>query len=198
MEHNYYAHYSRSIERALANLEVTQAGGHLLSQQEGFNLACSMAVRVRDDDGMLYFCGNGASAAMASHMALDWLKNSGVKAACFNDIASLTAYGNDTCYDNVFALPLKRLGRATDVLITTSSSGNSPNVLAALTQAKASGIRTITFSGLGDKNKSRAIGDLNFFIPCRTYGIAECAHQILLHAWLDQFMGIEEWTNPSK
>jgi D-sedoheptulose 7-phosphate isomerase len=193
MEANYYEQYRREIDKALAALEVTDSAGRRLSPQEGFDRACALAGEVRGGDGLLYFCGNGASAAMASHMSLDWLKNSGVKAACFNDLASLTAYGNDTGYENVFALPLKRLGRPADLLVTISSSGNSPNVLAALAEAKALGIRAVTFSALGSQNKSRALGCLNFFIPCRTYGIAECAHQILLHAWLDQFMGIEEW-----
>ena len=193
MDANYYELYRHEIGRALGTVEVTDGDGRRLTAQEGFNAACALATDVRQVDGLLYFCGNGASAGMASHMSLDWLKNSGVKAACFNDIASLTAYGNDTGYENIFSLPLRRLTRKGDLLITISSSGNSPNILAALTEAKALGISAVTFSGLGSSNKSRALGALNFFVPCRTYGIAECAHQILLHAWLDQFMGIAEW-----
>ena len=42
-------------------------------------------------------------------------------------------------------------------------------------------------------SQSRALGDLNFYVPAGTYGIVECAHQVLLHAWLDRFLGIEEW-----
>ena len=51
----------------------------------------------------------------------------------------------------------------------------------------------ITFSGLKPDNQSRKMGDLNFYIPAKTYGIVECAHQVLLHIWLDQYMGVFEW-----
>ena len=48
----------------------------------------------------------------------------------------------------------------------------------------------VTFSGLKPDNKSRKKGDLNFYVPAKTYGIVECAHQVLLHAWLDKYMGL--------
>jgi D-sedoheptulose 7-phosphate isomerase len=193
MRGDYYNSYRNEINRALEALVVSDASGQGMDAQQGFDLACSWAETVRSVDGLIYFCGNGASAAMASHMSLDWLKNSGVKAACFNDLASLTAFGNDTGFENVFAVPLKRLAASRDLLVTISSSGNSPNVLAALRQARESGMKSIAFSGLKSDNQSRGSADLSFYIPCRTYGIVECAHQILLHSWLDQYMGVEEW-----
>jgi D-sedoheptulose 7-phosphate isomerase len=51
----------------------------------------------------------------------------------------------------------------------------------------------VTFSGLKPDNACRTLGDINLYIPAKTYGIVECAHQILLHVWLDQSMGIREW-----
>ena len=134
---------------------------------------------------------------MAGHMALDWLKAGELKALSFNDPAVLSAVANDTGYENVFSLPLSRLGRAGDLLITISSSGNSPNVLAAIPVARKKDMKVITFSGLKPDNRSRQMGDLNFYVPCRTYGVAECCHQILLHAWLDHYLGITEWEHPA-
>jgi D-sedoheptulose 7-phosphate isomerase len=55
-------------------------------------------------------------------------------------------------------------------------------------------MRVITFSGLKPDNASRTRGDVNVYVPTRTYGIVESAHQVLLHAWLDAFLGVEEWT----
>jgi D-sedoheptulose 7-phosphate isomerase len=193
MSSQYFTLYQREIARALGGLVVTDRLGQVLDAQDGFDQAVALAKDVQQKDGMLYFCGNGASAAMASHMSLDWLKNSGAKATCFNDLASLTAFGNDTGFENVFAHPFKRLASEDDLLVTISSSGNSPNIVQCLGVAREKHIRAITFSGLKTNNSSRTLGDLNFFIPCRTYGIVECVHQILLHSWLDQFMGVEEW-----
>ena len=47
--------------------------------------------------------------------------------------------------------------------------------------------------GLDSNNKARNMGDINFYVPAKTYGIVECAHQVLLHLWLDKFMNITEW-----
>lgn len=153
-----------------------------------------MAVRwardVRDKDGTIYFCGNGASAAMASHMSIDWLKCADVRSLCFNDCASLTAIGNDVGYPDVFSLPLRRLANSRDLLVTISSSGNSPNVLRALETAKELKLRSVTFSGFKPENRSRSLGDLNFYVPTSTYGLTESCHQVILHAWLDAYMAL--------
>ena len=91
---------------------------------------------VHDRGGQLYLVGNGASAAMASHIAADACKNGGLRAQAFNDAALLTATGNDLAFDQVFALPLDRLARAGDLLIAISSSGDSPNIVRALEAAR--------------------------------------------------------------
>ena len=130
---------------------------------------------------------------MSSHMAVDWTKNAGVRAVAYNDVAFLTAIGNDLGYDQVFASPVAWYAREGDLLATISSSGNSPNILAAIAAARNQRCRVVTFSGMKSDNASRSRGDLNFFVPAWTYGIVESAHQILLHAWLDRFMGVREW-----
>jgi D-sedoheptulose 7-phosphate isomerase len=66
-------------------------------------------------------------------------------------------------------------------------------VLRAIEAAQAKGLRVVTFSGLKPDNRSRSAGDLNFYVRAWSYGIVECAHQVLLHAWLDQFMEVREW-----
>jgi D-sedoheptulose 7-phosphate isomerase len=101
--------------------------------------------------------------------------------------------GNDLGYEEAFSAPLSWYASSGDRLVTISSSGNSPNILKTIEVARAKGMSVITFSGLKPDNASRKLGDLNFYIPAKTYGIVECAHQVLLHVWLDMFMGVKEW-----
>jgi D-sedoheptulose 7-phosphate isomerase len=69
-----------------------------------------------------------------------------------------------------------------------SSSGNSPNIVNAISAAKDNGAFTITISGKKDDNKIRRMGDINFYVPLETYGEVESAHAVLLHVALDYFL----------
>ena len=80
----------------------------------------------------MFLIGNGGSAGIASHMAADACKNGGLRALAFNDAALLTATANDLAFDEVFSLPLERHARKGDLLVTVSSSGNSPNIVKGL------------------------------------------------------------------
>jgi D-sedoheptulose 7-phosphate isomerase len=191
---DYWQRYHGAIAGALKDLATTEAGGKPIESEAAFARLCAWTQDVRAGEGTIHFVGNGASAAMASHMALDWSKNGKVRATAHNDAAALTAYGNDLGYDRVFAAALQRHARAGDLLATISSSGNSPNIVSAIAAAREKGLRVVTFSGLKPENKSRAAGDLNFFIQAWSYGMVECAHQVLLHAWIDRFMDVREWT----
>lgn len=190
---NYWSKYQESIQRTLASLVVTEAGGAVVESSAGFCRLCTWAREVKAGGNTIHFAGNGASACMASHMAVDWTKNAGVRAVAHNDAAQLTALGNDLGYDRAFAQPVLWHGRAGDLLTTISSSGNSPNVLRAIEAARERKMRVVTFSGMKLENKSRAAGDLNFYVSGWSYGIVECAHQILLHAWIDAYMEVKEW-----
>jgi len=191
---HYYRNYAAAIQRSLAQLEVTDVESQSLDPEDGFARICELSKHVQRAGRAQFLCGNGASAAFASHMAVDWTKNGNVRTHAFNDIALLTALGNDLGYDATFAAPLTLYAQAGDLLGIISSSGNSANVLKAINTARQKHLHVITFSGLQADNQSRQMGDINFYIPAKTYGIVESTHQILLHAWLDKFMGIEEWS----
>lgn len=178
---------------ALRSVQATGATGETLPVERALELLCEWTASLRDAEGTLHFAGNGASANMASHMAVDWTKNAGVRAFAYNDVAFLTAISNDIGYDQVFAGPMEWYARQGDLLATISSSGNSPNVLRAIETARRKGCRIVTLSGMQPENASRRLGDLNVYVPALTYGIVECTHQVLLHAWLDQFMNTREW-----
>ena len=190
---SYYENYLKAHNVALIGLEITDRGGAALNQDEGFDKLCQISAEVRDAGREKYLVGNGASAAFANHMALDWTKNGGVSSHAFANSALLSAMGNDLGYEEAFSAPLSWYAKSGDVLITISSSGNSPNIVKTIETARAKGMNVVTLSGLKPDNKSRQLGDINLYIPAKTYGIVECAHQVLLHVWLDKFMGITEW-----
>lgn len=183
-----YENYLDRVFGDLASLVVTDAYDAVLGNDDGFEAWCSMTCELKEYNATLYIVGNGASAMISSHMAADASKNGQIRARALNDVALLTAVGNDLAYDEVFAVPLMRYADPGDVLLTISSSGNSPNIIRAIEQARTLGMKVITLSGMKPNNHSRSMGDLNFYVPAPTYGIVECAHQVLMHYWLDLYI----------
>ena len=149
---------------------------------------------IQSKKGRIFFFGNGASASFANHMSLDWSKNGGVLALSLSDSALLTALANDYSYEDAFRefAKINSLGK-NDLVVTISSSGNSPNVVSALDYANEVGATTFALSGLKPNNKSRKKANFSVYYPFKTYGMVECAHQVYLHLWLDAFMNIFEW-----
>ena len=158
----FYESYTQAIQRALAGLEVTNRAGEVITSEQGFELWCGIVMKLKRQNRTCFFIGNGASATMASHMAVDGTKNAGIRAVTFNEPALLTAISNDSSCDDMFALPLKRFAQKGDLLTSISSSGNSPNVLRALDCARDLELGIVTISGMTPSNKSRNFGDLNF------------------------------------
>jgi D-sedoheptulose 7-phosphate isomerase len=190
---SYYEKYTAAFTAALNAVEVTNKAGARLDPDKAFADLCVKVGVLRQSGHKQFICGNGASAALSNHMALDWSKNAGVKTMSFSDSAMLTALGNDIGYEEVFSAPLRWYAEAGDQLVTISSSGNSPNILRALETARELSLFTVTLSGLRADNGSRKLGDLNLYVPAKTYGIVESVHQVLLHLCLDRFLGVEEW-----
>src|ERR1051325_9062072 len=117
--------YRRALIAGLDGLEATGVAGAPMDLAAAFERWVDLTRQVHDADRALYLIGNGASAMIASHMAADGCKNGGLRATAFNDIALMSAIGNDLSFDEVFAVPLQRLARRDDLLISISSSGNS-------------------------------------------------------------------------
>ena len=149
---------------------------------------------IKENNGRIFFFGNGASAAFSNHMALDWSKNGGVLSHSLSDSAMLTALANDYDYNDCF-LEFLKIYKPTsnDLVVTTSSSGNSKNIVNVLEYCKESNIKSFGFSGLNKGNKTDKLADFSLFVPMKTYGMVECIHQIFHHLWLDKYMKIEEW-----
>lgn len=185
----FYEEYLYEVKKGIQHMIVTDNSGTEIGAQEALDLWSVKAKRTRDElEGLLFFCGNGASATMAEHMSHDWFQNAEVNTTTCAETAHITAISNDLSYEEVFSYRIRRILSDRDILITISSSGNSPNIVKALEAGREQGAYCITFSGKNMDNRSRKMGDLNFYIPLDTYGLVESAHAVVLHAALDNFL----------
>lgn len=136
----------------------------------------------------IMFIGNGGSASISSHFAIDFLKNVKIPALAFNDASFLTCLGNDLGYEHVFDKPIEMVSCRDDVLFAISSSGRSKNVLNAVETARQKGVYVITLSGFDTNNPLRKMGDINFYVPSDSYGFVETVHSAICHYFVDMLL----------
>ena len=183
-------HWNGYLDRlnvALAAVLATDADGSELAVDDAFGRLAAWVEACAADRRRVYFVGNGASASMACHFSTDLAKNSGAPTEVFTDPSLITATGNDMGYDETFAYPLRQRMAEGELLVAISSSGNSPNVVRAVHAAREMGGLCATFTAMRPDNAMRALGDLNFYLPADTYGMAESGHAVLLHHLIDYF-----------
>lgn len=136
----------------------------------------------------ILIAGNGGSAAIAAHFAVDLIKsghlrNDSIKAIALSDNAALiTATANDFSFEDIFSWQIHELGESEDLLFVISSSGNSMNILNALDVAKKLGIKSISITGF-DGGEASKKSDLALVTKSDlgNYGPVEDSHSILCH-----------------
>lgn len=135
----------------------------------------------------VYAIGNGGSAAIADHLCCDWTKGTdceGHKPIATTSLAAnmplYSAIANDIEFAEVFSRQLDFFGKAGDVLIAVSSSGDSENIVRAASRAKDLGITVIGLTGFAG-GKLREAADIALHVPVSNYGVVEDAHQALIH-----------------
>jgi D-sedoheptulose 7-phosphate isomerase len=150
--------------------------------------------RIYREGRRLFVCGNGGSASTASHLVCDFQKSliapngHALKAMALTDsLPLITAWANDADYTQVFARQLSVLAHEGDVLLAISGSGNSPNVLNAVDQAKSMKLFTVGWSAFGG-GKLADMVDLSLVVPVHNMQIAEDVHLILGHLVFTQLM----------
>jgi len=178
--------YGGELGRLIAGAQTSDRNGRPLAHNGAVDALLGHLSQL--GTGRLLFIGNGGSAGIASHLAIDYQKNGGFPTICFTDGAALTCIGNDLGFDQVFAAPLKAHARAGDILFAISSSGRSPDILNGVRAARERGAVIVTLSGFTLDNPLRSQGDLNFFIDSKLYGHVEIAHLAICHAVLDMHM----------
>ena len=135
----------------------------------------------------IFICGNGGSAATASHYCCDFNKgvsenqNDKYNFECLNDnVPTLMAVANDIGYEEVFRFPLKNKMKSGDILIGISGSGNSKNVVNAMEYAKSIGGTTIAIVGYSG-GKKKEMADYNIHVNINDMQISEDIHMMLDH-----------------
>lgn len=180
------------IDELIKNLQSTQIWKSTDQRCEDYNNGIDFLVERfaehKKSGSLVFFIGNGGSAAIASHMTADFMKNGGMNTYSLYDNAVLTCMGNDYGYEYVFSRPLEFLGKEKDLLVAISSSGNSPNIINAIHTAKSKGMEVITFTGFRKDNQAKQLGAVNVYVPLEKYGIVESIHNLMLQQIVDIIM----------
>jgi len=178
---NYYDHLAD-----LMNLvRFTSKKKSNIDFYDGIGMVSNLILSQADSGHKLMFIGNGASAAISSHMSTDFWKTCGVRAVAFNYSSLLTCLGNDFGYEYIFEKSIEMFADRGDVLIAISSSGKSENILRGVSSAISKECSVITLSGFKDNNPLSSAGDFNFYVPAQEYGPVEVIHHSICHCILD-------------
>lgn len=180
--------YLNAFNSIMDNLEITDLSAQVIDYDDAVIDVIALIRKQHDQGKKVIFIGNGGSASIASHMAIDFWRNAGVRALTFNDGSLLTCISNDFGYPEVFAKPISCFADEGDILVTISSSGKSENILNAVKAAHDLKAHVITFSGFAPINPLRKLGEYNFYVPSNSFGYVEVAHQLILHTIVDIMM----------
>ena len=189
---DYIDAYAALVQTALQSVDK----GELARATERLEQAVLSGARI-------FVCGNGGSAAIANHFCCDHMKGISSDTGIMPNVLSLstnieliTAIANDMSYDRIFAFQLSRQAERGDVLFVISSSGNSPNIVAAMEWAKENGVTVIAMSGFSGGAAKRG-ADISLHVAVDNYGVVEDAHQCLMHI-LAQYLRHKHLTAPEK
>ena len=144
--------------------------------------------------GRIILFGNGGSAAIASHVAVDLVKNASISAVTYNEYDLITCLSNDYGFEKWMEKTIEYYAKENDIVVLISSSGNSQNVINAAKKCKDMNIMTVTFTGFASDNQLKKHGDLNFWLDSKAYNIVEMTHQIWLLGVVDAIIGHAEYS----
>lgn len=168
--------YIRNISRTLNELPLDR-----------INDAVTVLNEARQKGRSVFIFGNGGSAATASHFASDLAKGAicrgqnRIKATAFTDnVPLLTAWANDTAYENIFAEQVENFAGPGDIVIAISGSGNSPNILRGIQAGKQKGAYVIGLTGF-DGGKMKDMVDLSIVVPNHNMEQVEDMHLMIEH-----------------
>lgn len=149
----------------------------------------NVALKVRGSGKKMMFAGNGASASISEHGAVDFTKQGKVRGITFHDPNLMTCFANDFGYDHWIEKAVEHYADDGDVLVLTSVSGESPSVVNAARYAKKRGLYVVAFTGRKPNNALAETADLNFYVASDAYNVVENVHSIWLTATVDYVIG---------
>lgn len=185
--------YIAELVKQLENVEIWEGNKKkCVDYNDGMIFLTEKFEMHKKNESNVFFIGNGGSAAIASHMTADFMKNGGMNTYSLYDNAVMTCMGNDYGYEKIFSRPLELLGKENDLLVAVSSSGNSANIINAIKIAKKKGLDVITFTGFKTDNLAKQMGAVNVYVPSEKYGIVESIHNLMLQQIVDTILEKEE------
>ena len=153
-----------------------------------------MLLEVKKSGRKVIIAGNGGSAAMASHVAVDFTKQGGVRSINFNEADLITCFANDYGYEHWVEKAVEFYGDDEDMVILISSSGSSKNMVNAAQTAIKLGMDVVTFTGFDIDNPLKQEGSINFWLDSQAYNIVENTHQIWMLMVCDLIIGKAEYS----
>lgn len=142
------------------------------------------------NDRQVIVMGNGGSAALASHFAVDLGKGTVAEGkprfrvlSIVDNTPVMTAYANDLSYADVFSEQIRALARPGDLVFGISGSGNSPNILRGLEAARETGATTVVFTGY-EGGRAKALADVTLVVPSNDMQHIENCHLVLMHLYM--------------
>ena len=153
-----------------------------------FNKLVEMANLISNtklNSGKIIIIGNGGSAAIASHVAIDLTKAANIRSINFNEASLLTCLSNDYGYESWVEKALDYYADNNDMVILISSSGQSKNIINGAKKALEIGIPLITLTGFSEDNPLNKLGNINFWADSSTYNIVESIHKMWLLSVVD-------------
>jgi D-sedoheptulose 7-phosphate isomerase len=180
--------YLHELNRCLETIESLDLKGKKLCTETTVARIVALSAETAKRGNKVMVIGNGGSSAIASHMAIDFLKNAKVPALAFNDPSFLTCLANDLGYESVFEKPVEMFSKEGDILFAISSSGRSASILNAVKMAKKKKVFVVTLSGFARNNPLKKMGDINFYVPSFSYGFVELTHSVICHWVIDSLL----------
>ncbi len=177
--------YIDDIHNFFKQTRATSIKGKGLTLTDGLMESAEMVMSANSLGRKVIFIGNGGSAAVASHKALDFWFTGKIRGISFSDHVNLTCVSNDFGYQNIFTKQIEMFADNNDVLFAISSSGSSENIILAVEAARQRGCKCITFSGFKETNRLRKLGDLNFYTPVAHFNKVESTHLLLCDCILE-------------
>lgn len=158
-------------------------------RNKGSLLSAIKLIKEIKKDNKIILIGNGGSAAIAEHMAIDFTKNAKLRAVTISGSPQLTTFANDYGYEHIYSKGIEAYATKGDVLIAISSGGTSVNILNAVDSAKKIGCKVITFSGFNPNNPLTKKGHINIHVNSQAYGYVELIHNLMIHYLNDSLIG---------
>lgn len=148
-------------------------------------------IKCKKRGGKVFFLGNGGSAAIASHVAVDLTKNAGITSVTFNEVDLITCFANDFGYENWMQKSVEYYTQKKDLIVLISSSGKSKNLLNSAKWLKKENREFVTLTGMSKNNELKKINSngLNLWVNAKQYNFIEMTHLFYLLSVTDKIIG---------